>query len=143
VQPPPDVVPTRIASDSRKMRPYFDNVRGAIDGTHIPARVPESMAMAFRDRSGGLSRNVLAACTLDLYFCYVCPGWEGSAHDGRVLENALLNGFPTIPGGLYLADAVYALGPGFLTPYQGVRYHLQEQARANQRYDCQCGGIFL
>ena len=23
-----------------------------------------------------------------MYFFYVCPGWEGSANDARVLENA-------------------------------------------------------
>lgn len=32
---------------------------------------------------------MLAACTFDLRFTYVLPGWEGSAADGRVLEDAL------------------------------------------------------
>jgi hypothetical protein len=32
---------------------------------------------------------VLAAITFDLKFCYVLAGWEGSAHDSRVLDDAL------------------------------------------------------
>ena len=33
--------------------------------------------------------NVLGACTPNMEFTYVLPGWEGSAHDGRVLRYAL------------------------------------------------------
>jgi len=33
--------------------------------------------------------NVLGACTPNMEFTYVLPGWEGSAHDGRVLLDAL------------------------------------------------------
>jgi hypothetical protein len=32
---------------------------------------------------------VLAAITFDLKFCYVLAGWEGSAHNSRVLDDAL------------------------------------------------------
>jgi hypothetical protein len=32
---------------------------------------------------------VLAAITFDLKFCYVLAGWEDSAHDSRVLDDAL------------------------------------------------------
>lgn len=33
--------------------------------------------------------NVLGVCTPNMEFSYVLSGWEGSAHDGRVLRNAL------------------------------------------------------
>ena len=33
--------------------------------------------------------NVLGACTPNMEFTYVLPSWEGSAHDGRVLRDAL------------------------------------------------------
>ena len=33
--------------------------------------------------------NVLGACTPNMEFTYVLSGWEGSAHDGRVLRDAL------------------------------------------------------
>ncbi|CAI0550362.1 unnamed protein product, partial [Linum tenue] len=32
----------------------------------------------------------LAACTFDLKFTYALAGWEGSASDSRILENALI-----------------------------------------------------
>jgi hypothetical protein len=32
---------------------------------------------------------VLAAITFDLKLCYVLAGWEGNAHDSRVLDDAL------------------------------------------------------
>jgi len=36
-------------------------------------------------------------------------GWEGSAHDGAVLEAAFDAGFKVLTGKYYLADAGYAL----------------------------------
>ncbi|MFQ6663134.1 hypothetical protein Gotur_030769, partial [Gossypium turneri] len=69
-----------------------------------------------------------AAITFDLKFSYVLAGWEGSAHDSRILSDALSR-----PGGLrisegkyYLADAGYGIRIGCITPYRGVRYHLKE-----------------
>jgi len=111
----------------------FGDIRGAIDGTHVLAHVPASQRAAYRNRKGEISQNVLAGCSLDMYFFYVCPGWEGSANDARVLENAELNGFPREENALYLADAGYGLRRGFLTPYRTVRYHLREQSLARLR----------
>jgi hypothetical protein len=68
---------------------------------------------------------VLAACTFDLQFCYVLAGYEGSAHDSRVLAHALelpIESRLIIPDGkYYLADAGYGLRTGILTTYRGVR----------------------
>jgi len=33
--------------------------------------------------------NVLGVCAPNMQFIYVLPGWEGSAHDGRVLRDAI------------------------------------------------------
>jgi len=62
---------------------------GAIDGTHVPANVPVEIQEKFWGRKEGTIQNVLAAITFDLKFIYVLAGWEGSAHDSRVLGNAL------------------------------------------------------
>ena len=35
------------------------------------------------------AQNVLAAVDFDLRFTYVLVGWEGSAHDARILDDAL------------------------------------------------------
>lgn len=56
---------------------------------HIPAHVPAKDQSRFRNRKGFLSQNVLAACTFDLQFIFVYPGWEGSAADSRVLRAVL------------------------------------------------------
>lgn len=46
------------------------------------------------NRKGTLSQNVLAAISFDdLKFTYVLGDWEGSAHDSRVLNDALSRGF--------------------------------------------------
>ena len=60
----------------------------------------------FRGRKGDTTWNVLAACDFDLKFTYMLSGWEGSAHDARVLEHALSepqNGFPIPPPGKCIA----------------------------------------
>lgn len=79
-----------------------------------------------------MSQNVLAICNFDLEFTYILAGWEGSAHDSRVLEDAVTNGGMQVPHKKYvLADAGYYNTDFTLTPYCGVRYHLKEQAAAN------------
>ncbi|KAL8543696.1 hypothetical protein ACS0TY_004312 [Phlomoides rotata] len=61
-------------------------------------------------------------------FVYVLTGWEGSATDSRVLRDAInrQNGLKVPIGNYYLCDNGYANCEGFLTPYKGVRYHLNE-----------------
>ena len=67
-------------------------------------------------------------------FIFVLSGWEGSAHDGRVLQSAIGNGFKAPPGRYYLADAGYTSTIDLLlTPYQKTRYHLKEWERASKR----------
>ena len=46
-------------------------------------------------------QNVLAAISFDLKFIYVLAGWEGSAHDSHVLNDAFARprGF-SIPEGI-------------------------------------------
>jgi hypothetical protein len=62
---------------------------GAIDGTHINARVPKHMQAVFRGRKHCTTQNVLAAVDFDLKFTYVLAGWEGSAHNALILADAL------------------------------------------------------
>ncbi|KAK5833130.1 hypothetical protein PVK06_016942 [Gossypium arboreum] len=66
--------------------------------------------------------------TFDLKFSYVLAGWEGSAHDSRILSYALSRprGLRILEGKYYLADAGYGIRNRFITPYRGVRYHLKE-----------------
>ncbi|KAK6126417.1 hypothetical protein DH2020_039805 [Rehmannia glutinosa] len=63
-----------------------------------------------------------------MQYTYVLSGWEGSAADSRVLRDAINrpNGLRVPTGNYYLCDCGYTNGPGFLAPYRGVRYHLDE-----------------
>jgi len=65
-----------------------------------------------------------------MLFTYILAGWEGTANDARVLQDAHFRGFEAPPGKYYLADAGYPNLPLTMTPYRGVRYHLKEQARS-------------
>jgi len=118
---------------SPKFFPFFQHCIGALDGSQIPAIVSPAEQAVFRNRKQYLSQNILAVVNFDHVFTYVLAGWEGSAHDGRVLGDALHKGFTIIPGKYYLGDAGYSLTSYCLTPYRGVRYHLKEWVRGQQR----------
>ncbi|XP_058197655.1 uncharacterized protein LOC131313382 isoform X2 [Rhododendron vialii] len=93
IQPPNlDVTPPEILNDGRYY-PWFQDCVGAIDGTHIEAWVPRHRQVAYRGRKSTITQNVMAACSFDMKFTFVLPGWEGSAHDGRVFQSAV-----TTPG---------------------------------------------
>ncbi|CAI0401879.1 unnamed protein product [Linum tenue] len=135
LQPAPETTSPEILC-SRRLHPYFKNCIGVIDGMHIPAHVPAKDQSRFRNKKGFLSQNVLAACTFDLQFIFIYPGWEGSAADSRVLRAVLDDpnqNFPHTPEGkYYLVDNGYINMEGFIAPYPGVRYHLHEFRGANK-----------
>ena len=96
----------------------MQNCVGAIDGTHITCTPPEYEQEAHRNRHGFLSQNVLVAVNFDMEFIYVLPGWEGSAHDARVLKSAILHhGFPLPPPGLF----------GLLKIHNNLTFHIPLQ----------------
>ena len=128
-----DDIPTAISSNDN-FYTFFDDCIGALDGTHISAKIPESEQVVFRNKKGVLTQNVLGVCDFDdLRFTYIFAGMEGSAHDGKVIDLTFDAGFKVPAGKYYLADAGYALSPWCLTPYRGVRYHLKEWSKANLR----------
>ena len=53
------------------------------------ATIPEKHRAAFLGRKHTTTQNALAAVDFDLRFTYVLAGWEGSAHDARILTDAL------------------------------------------------------
>ncbi|CAN0913489.1 hypothetical protein LINGRAHAP2_LOCUS27965 [Linum grandiflorum] len=66
------------------------NCLGALDDTHVKLRVRAEDQVRYRDRNGDLLMSVLGVCNPNMEFIYVLARWEGSAHDGRVLRDALL-----------------------------------------------------
>ncbi|PPD67668.1 hypothetical protein GOBAR_DD35455 [Gossypium barbadense] len=69
-----------------------------------------------------------------MQFVYVLPGWEGSVADGRVLRDAISRRHGLkVPHGCYcLVDAGYTNCEGFLAPFRGQRYHLNEWRQGYQ-----------
>ncbi|XP_061982110.1 uncharacterized protein LOC133701926 [Populus nigra] len=127
--------PREIVNNPRYM-PHFKNCVGAIDGTHVHACVSFENQIPFIGRKGVPTQNVMAACSFDMKFTFVWAGWEGSAHDTRNFLEAIDNPrikFPKPPEGkYYLVDSGYPNEYGFLGPYRGHRYHLQEFRRRGQ-----------
>ncbi|XP_074351642.1 uncharacterized protein LOC141690772 [Apium graveolens] len=68
-----------------------------------------------------------------MIFIFVWAGWEGVAHDSRILKEVVSDvdsGFPVPPPNkYYLCDAAYANTRGFLTPYCNTTYWLGDFRR--------------
>ncbi|KAH6780949.1 hypothetical protein C2S52_012186 [Perilla frutescens var. hirtella] len=107
---------------------WFKGCLGALDGTHVKVRVPKEDRARYRTRKNEIATNVLGVCSQDMQFIYVLVGWEGSTADGRVLRDAITreNGLVVPRGSYYLVDARYTNGEGFLAPFRGQRYHLND-----------------
>ncbi|XP_030949024.1 uncharacterized protein LOC115972945 [Quercus lobata] len=136
----PDVDAAELPQSLRgngKYYPWFEKCVGAIDGTHISASAPSGRTTAFTDRRSDITQNVMCACNFDMRFTYVHTGWEGSANDARVMQDALGHAeceFLWLPrGSYYLVDSGYAIGSAFLPPHKSTCYHAQEFRGANQQ----------
>ncbi|MFQ6649387.1 hypothetical protein Gotur_023432, partial [Gossypium turneri] len=67
---------------------------------------------------------MLGVCKHDMHFVYVLPGWEGSIADVQVLRDGI--------SCYYLVDVGCTNCEGFLTPFRGKRYHLNEWRQGYQ-----------
>ncbi|MFQ6657023.1 hypothetical protein Gotur_026874 [Gossypium turneri] len=123
---------TANSSDTRWK--WFKNFLGALDGTHIKIRIPTVGKPRYRTRKDDIATNMLGVCTPNMQFVYVLPGWEGSVADGRVLRDAITrrHGLKVPHGCYYLVDGGYTNCEGFLAPFRGQRYHLNEWRQGYQ-----------
>ncbi|KAK2662949.1 hypothetical protein Ddye_001523 [Dipteronia dyeriana] len=99
----------------------FQDCIGGIDETHIPEMITGHDVSSYRNRHETISQNVLAACNFDLEFMYVLSGWEGSAHDSKLLIDALTKRRTAIkvPQGKYfLVDCGFPNRRQFLAPFR-------------------------
>ncbi|XP_010474612.1 PREDICTED: uncharacterized protein LOC104754169 [Camelina sativa] len=115
--------------DDPRFYPYFNDCVGVVDSFHIPVMVGVDEQGPFRNCSGLLTQNVLAASSFDLRFRYVLAGWEGSASDQQVLSAALTrrNKLQVPQGKYYIVDHKYTNLPGFIAPYHGVSTNSGEE----------------
>jgi hypothetical protein len=116
-----------------KFYPFFKDALSAIDGTHINCNAMAEMRQAARDRKGSITQNCLAICRFDMKFYYIFSGWDGSAADSTMFYDARITDLHIPAGKYYLADAGFPICDALLIPKRGVRYHLAEWGRAQQR----------
>ncbi|KAK9280391.1 hypothetical protein L1049_014080 [Liquidambar formosana] len=87
---------------------WFKNCLRALDGTYIRVNVPEVNKPRYRIKKNDIATNVLGVCSQDMQFTFVLLGFY------------------------YLVDAGYPNGEGFLAPYRGQRYHLNDWRTGHQ-----------
>ncbi|PLW31897.1 hypothetical protein PCANC_22749 [Puccinia coronata f. sp. avenae] len=107
-----------------KFLPYFDDCIGAVDGSHIPVYVEDQTQ--YINCKGYPSQNILAVCNFNMEFTFVMPGWEGSAHDGRLWDAAQVKSLQIPEGKWLLGNAGFPLSNSCLIPYQATKYHLKD-----------------
>ncbi|KAG8388379.1 hypothetical protein BUALT_Bualt02G0119800 [Buddleja alternifolia] len=95
----PEPVPDNSTDERWK---WFKGCSGALDGTHIKVRVPAKDKPKYRTHKNEIATNILGVCSQEMQFIYV------------------------LPGSYYLVDAGYTNGEGFLAPFRGQRYHLND-----------------
>ncbi|XP_023735720.1 uncharacterized protein LOC111883630 [Lactuca sativa] len=115
---------------------------GVIDGTHVKASIPQREQIKYIGRKNYVTQNIMAACDFNMCFTFVWAGWEGTAHDMRIFNEARRRREVKFPlpadGKFYLVDAGYPNTKGYLAPYKGsnIRYHIPDfrrrQTRASQ-----------
>ncbi|XP_050218414.1 uncharacterized protein LOC126669111 [Mercurialis annua] len=98
---------------------------------HLMGHLPPAQQTPYRGRGrGDCYQNVLGICDFDMIFTFVWAGWEGVAHDSRVLTKTMRepsNNFPFTPHDkYYLCDAAYPNTRGFMAPYRNTRYWLSD-----------------
>ncbi|KAF7358246.1 putative transposase [Mycena venus] len=126
--PPPDAI-----RHNPKWWPYFKDVLGAIDGTHINCSPSAEDLHTARNRKGGVSQNCLAVVSFNMRFLFFTSGWDGCAADASMYSAARLRDFCIPEGKCYLADAGFGICDALLVPYWQTCYHLAEWARAHLR----------
>jgi DDE superfamily endonuclease len=127
-----DPIPPQVQLNPKRY-PFFKDVIGAIDGTHIICSPKKEERKEYVDRNNQLTQNCLMACSFDLRFLYVLSGWEGSASDTTLFYDARGKSFPIPNGKYYLADAGFPLCNELLIPYRGQRYGLTESGSTEKR----------
>nr|KAJ0197218.1 hypothetical protein LSAT_V11C700380120 [Lactuca sativa] len=89
---------------------------GAIVGRHIRASVPQKDEVKYIDRKGYATQNIMVVCDFNMCFTFVWAGWEGTAHDTRIFNEALRRPYLNFP---------------YPTGGTNIRYHLPDFRRGH------------
>ncbi|KAF3666989.1 hypothetical protein T459_22166 [Capsicum annuum] len=95
---------------------------GALDGTHVKARLPHGQEILYIDRKGYPTQNIFVV-DFDMCFTSALTGWEGSAHGSHIFREALhrqeLNFPHPLKNKYYLVDSRYSHIKGYMASYRG------------------------
>ena len=108
-----DPIPPHILENPRWF-PFFKDAIGAMDGTHINCNPSLEERHAARNRKGGITMDTICCCSFGMEFQHVTSGWEGSAADGAIWNDARLIDLRVLDGKYYLADAPVKSGKNAL-----------------------------
>ncbi|XP_062617902.1 putative nuclease HARBI1 [Saccostrea cucullata] len=111
----------------------FQNILGAIDGSHIPIKAPVQQPQAYFNRKKFYSIVLLACCNSKMEFTYVWTGNPGSTHDATVLRfSDLFQNSNKIPNGYcILGDSAFPIMEWLITPFRDCGNLTQQQRRFN------------
>ena len=113
----------------------FKNTLGALDGSHFICTPPLHSHASHQNQKGFMSQNCLFTCNFNFQFVFWYTRWEGLAMDAQVLEVGLKAGLNIPDSYYYLTDTGYPPSHNkLMTPYCGIRNHLAEWSRANQKW---------
>lgn len=71
----------KVHNSLHEHAPNFDGCMGAIDRTHIPVIVDESVSALYTNRYGQTTMNICAMVYMRGRFTFVAVGMAGSSHD--------------------------------------------------------------
>ncbi|KAF3653499.1 putative Cell division protein kinase 7 [Capsicum annuum] len=74
---------------SERYLSFFKDCIGALDGTHVKARLSQGQEILYIDRKGYPTKNILAVVDFNMCFTFALAGWEGSTHDIRIFLTSL------------------------------------------------------
>lgn len=115
----------------------FQNVLGALDGSHIPINAPKHQPQAYFNRKKFYSVVLLACCNANMEFTYVWTGNPGSTHDATVLRMSDLfqNSDGKIPVGfVILGDSAFPLLQWLITPFRDCGNLTEQQRKFNREH---------
>ena len=126
---PKNEVPPEILNNP-KFFPFFKDCCGAVNGSLLHAFVGKLALACYHCQKGFIATNLFATCLFCLQFCYILAGWEGSAADSLLFDEARRDTFEVEAGTYYLADAGFPLCDALIVLYWRVQYHVKEWEQA-------------
>lgn len=127
-----------IRENARKFATYgYPNVYGAIDGSAINVKVPQSRHSDFETRKFSTSINLTALCDSEKRYLDINVGHSEKCHDSHIFQMSALArkilGDNILPPQYHIiGDAAYGLHESIITPYKGKNLSVAQELHNNR-----------